>query len=129
MACSRFATWTRGLLVGSTLALAAAVPAFGPAEALPSYDGLWSVVIITNSGSCDRAYRYPVRINNGAVLNDGASLATVSGKVASNGAVTVVVSGGGKTAQGAGRLSGKLGKGSWRGGDCAGVWQAEKRNS
>jgi hypothetical protein len=43
--------------------------------------------------------------------------------------VTVVVSDGGKTAQGAVRLSGKLGKGSWRGGDCAGVWQAEKRNT
>jgi hypothetical protein len=115
---------TAGLALGSAAA-------FGtlPAASAPSYDGVWSVVIITNSGSCDRAYRYPVRIENGAVLNDGASLATVRGKVASNGAVTVVVSGGGKTAQGAGRLSGKLGKGSWRGGDCAGVWQAEKRNS
>ena len=114
---------TAGLALGSAAA-------FGtlPAASAPSYDEVWSVVIITNSGSCDRAYRYAVRINNGAVLNDGPSLATVSGKVAQNGAVTVVVSGGGKTAQ-AGRLSGKLGKGSCRGGDCAGVWQAEKRNS
>jgi hypothetical protein len=66
-----------------------------------------------------------VRINNGAVLNDGPSLATVSGKVANNGAVTVVVSGGGKTAQGAGCLSGKLGKGSWRGGD----WRLPSREA
>src|SRR5262245_36218645 len=99
-----------------------------PATSAPNYDGVWSVVIITNSGTCDRAYRYPIRISGGAVLNEGASPATINGKVASNGAVTVIVSGGGKTATGSGRLSGKVGTGSWRGGDCAGIWEAEKRS-
>jgi hypothetical protein len=116
---------TAGLVFGSAAALLTALPA----ASAPNYDGVWSVVIITNSGSCDRAYRYPVRISNGAVLNDGPSLATVSGKVASNGTVTVVVSAGSQSARGSGRLSGRIGTGSWRGGDCAGVWQAEKRSS
>jgi len=115
------------LAAGLGLAAVAAVGTL-PAASAPSYDGVWSVVIITNSGSCDRAYRYPIRISNGAVLNEGASPATINGKVGNNGAVTVSVSGGGKTAQGSGRLHGNLGTGSWRGGDCAGVWQAEKRS-
>ena len=29
------------------------------------FDGTWSVEIITEAGTCDRAYRYPVRIENG----------------------------------------------------------------
>jgi hypothetical protein len=113
-----------GLALGSAAMLGTALPA----ASAPSYDGLWSVVIITNSGSCDRAYRYPIRISNGAVLNEGSSPATISGKVANNGSVTVTVSAGSKSAVGSGRLSGHVGAGSWRGGDCAGVWEAEKRS-
>ena len=99
-----------------------------PAAAKPNYDGLWSVVIVTEKGDCDRAYRYPVRISNGAVQNDGPSLINVSGKVGGNGAVTVQVSAGDKTASGTGRLSGKAGGGKWSGGACAGTWEAERRD-
>lgn len=112
-----------GLALGSVAVLGMAQPA----TSAPSYDGLWSVVIVTQSGTCDRAYRYPIRISNGTVLNEGSSPATISGKVASNGAVTVIVSAGSKSAHGSGRLSGAIGTGSWRGGDCAGIWEAEKR--
>ena len=44
---SRFLTRVRGVSALSGLALMAAIPALGPAEAVPSYDGVWSVVIIT----------------------------------------------------------------------------------
>jgi hypothetical protein len=111
-----------GLVLG-----AAAIFGTAPATSAPSYDGLWSVVIITQSGTCDRAYRYPIRISNGSVLNEGSSPATINGKVASNGAVTVTVSAGSRSANGSGRLSGQVGAGSWRGGDCSGTWEAEKR--
>jgi hypothetical protein len=37
-----------------------------------SFDGLWSVVIVTLRGSCDRSYRYPVRIVGNRVLQAGA---------------------------------------------------------
>lgn len=116
-------------LLVAGLSLAAVPLTMMPAASAASYDGAWSVLIVTNSGSCDRAYRYPVRTDHGAVLNDGPSLVTVSGKVGGDGAVSVLVSGGGKVARGSGRLGGKSGKGSWRGGDCAGTWQAEKRSS
>jgi hypothetical protein len=129
MTYSRIVTSARGLLVGSALALTAAIPALGPAEAVPSYDGLWSVVIITRAGLCDPSYRYPIRISNGQVLNAGHSSVQITGRVGKNGAVVVNVSRGDKTAIGTGRLAATSGTGSWTGGNgiCAGVWQAERR--
>ena len=41
--------------------------------AVPGYDGLWSVSIVTEKGDCDRGYRYPVRISNGTLVNAGDS--------------------------------------------------------
>jgi hypothetical protein len=131
MTYSRIVTGARSLLVGSALALAAAIPALGPAEAVPSYDGIWSVVIITRAGLCDPSYRYPIRISNGHVLNAGKAAVQISGRVGKNGAVVVSVSKGDKTAVGTGRLAATSGGGSWTGGNgiCAGVWQAERRSS
>ena len=111
------------------LSFATAATAVMPAASAPSYDGLWSVVIITEKGACDRAYRYPIRISNGSVLNEGSSPATISGKVASNGAVTVTVSAGNQSATGSGKLSGTAGAGSWHAGECSGVWEAERRGA
>jgi hypothetical protein len=113
-----------GLALGSLTMLGTA----RPATSAPSYDGVWSVVIVTEKGTCDRAYRYPIRISNGTVVNEGSSPATITGKVASNGAVTVTVSAGSKSAIGSGRLSGAIGVGSWRGGECTGTWEAERRS-
>src|ERR1700757_4346228 len=105
MTSSSILNWTRGLFVCSALALTAALPAIGPAEALPSYDGVWSVVIITRAGICDPSYRYPIRISNGHVINAGKSAAHITGRVGKNGSVVVNVSSGDKTAIGTGRLS------------------------
>ena len=109
------------------MSFAGALCAAAPAVATPGYDGLWSVVIITEKGTCDRAYRYPVRISKGALVNAGDSPITISGKVGGNGAVTVTVSYGDKSASGSGRLSGDAGIGMWSGGACAGTWEAERR--
>jgi hypothetical protein len=130
MTYSRIFTRTRGLLVLAALSLAAALPALRPAEAVPSYDGIWSVVIVTNLGLCDPSYRYPIRITKGAVVNAGNAAVTITGKVEKNGAVIVNVAAGDKTATGTGRLAGKTGGGSWSGGNgaCSGIWQAERRS-
>jgi hypothetical protein len=129
MTSSRILMRTRALLVVAALAIAAALPALRPAEAVPGYDGLWSVVIVTNQGVCDTSYRYPIRITNGTLGNAGSAAVTITGKVGKNGAVTVHVHAGDKTATGTGRLAGKSGGGSWSGGNgaCSGVWQAERR--
>jgi hypothetical protein len=119
----------RGLVVVSALALGAAVVALRPAEAVPSFDGVWSVVIVTQQGLCEPSYRYPIRISKGNVLNAGNAQVTISGRVGKKGEVVVNVAAGDKTATGTGRLAGKVGGGSWSGGNglCSGIWQAERR--
>ena len=110
--------------------MAATVPASAPASARSNFDGKWSVLIVTQKGDCDRAYRYPVKIDNGAVGYAGDSSFTVSGKVGQNGAVTVKVARGNQSANGQGRLSATDGSGMWiaGSGDCSGIWTAERRS-
>ena len=95
-----------------------------------SLDGNWSVLIVTEKGTCDRAYRYPVKIENGSVGYAGQASFNVSGKVGANGAVTVTVSRGNQSATGTGQLSGSNGSGTLdRGsGECSGSWTAERRS-
>jgi hypothetical protein len=111
------------------LSIAAIRGLASPATSAPGHDGLWSVVIVTERGTCDRAYRYPVRISRGTVLNAGDSPVAITGRVGDNGALTVTVSHGNQRATGSGRLSGANGAGTWRGGDCSGTWQAERRGA
>lgn len=115
-----------GALVLSGAAISAIV---SPATSAPNYDGLWSVVIVTERGTCDRAYRYPVRISRGQVLNASESPVTITGRVGDNGRLTVTVSHGNQRATGSGRLSGANGTGSWSGGECSGTWEAERRGA
>src|ERR1041385_5225891 len=111
--------------------LAATVPASAPASARSNYDGTWSVLIVTQKGTCDRAYRYPVKIDNGSVGYAGNASFTVSGKVGQNGSVVVKVARGSQSANGQGRLSSTDGSGQWvaGSGECSGTWTAERRSS
>jgi hypothetical protein len=112
------------------LALACIAPVTGTAVARSVYDGSWSVLIITNSGSCDRAYRSGVLISNGYVYSEAGGI-NLQGRVAPNGTVRVSVSAGGQAAVGSGRLTRTTGGGVWRGngnaGVCEGVWRADRR--
>ena len=115
----------------AALALAA-TPAFSaPTQQAPkaNFDGNWSVLIMTQKGDCDRGYRYPVQISNGSVGYAGQASFNVGGKVGPNGAITVTVSRGDKSAHGTGTLSGAEGSGFWKtgGGECSGTWTAERR--
>jgi hypothetical protein len=97
--------------------------------ATPSYDGVWSVLVMTKKGDCDPGYRYPIRIANGKLVNAGDNAFTITGAVAQTGAITVTVSAAGKSATGIGRLAGDEGGGMWSGGSCSGSWTAERRAS
>jgi len=113
------------------LAASAAPAAPAPiAAGKASFDGNWSVLIVTEKGTCDRAYRYPVRISNGSVGYAGEASFNVTGRVGANGALTVTVSRGSQSASGSGRLSRTDGTGYWRtaGGECSGSWSAERRS-
>jgi hypothetical protein len=116
-------------------ALAILVSSVAPSFAAPiasakSFDGGWSVLIVTEKGTCDRAYRYPVKIENGSVGYAGSASFDVNGKVGANGAITVTVSKAGKSATGTGHMSGTDGAGTWTaaGGECSGTWSAERRS-
>jgi len=117
-------------LAAAAILSASALPASAPAFAKSNYDGQWSVLIVTQKGTCDRAYRYPVKIENGSVGYAGSASFNVSGKVGDNGSVTVTVSRGSQSAKGTGRMSCSDGTGTWiaGSGECSGTWTAERRS-
>jgi hypothetical protein len=110
-----------GLLVGASTS----------AKGQSSFDGSWSVLIVTDSGNCDRAYRYGVRIERGRISYTGEVGIEFSGRVERDGRVAVTVRWGEQRASGTGRLTGNRGSGTWRGrsptGECSGYWEAERR--
>lgn len=115
------------LLVAATAVFGAA----GGASAGTPFDGRWSVVVETERGSCDRAYRYGLLIQNGNVTTSASGSAfDIRGRVVRNGAVHVRVSRGASYADGHGRLGRENGSGVWKGvgdGVCSGHWFAERR--
>jgi len=96
-----------------------------------SFDGGWTVVISTDSGTCDSTNRLGIDIREGALQYSGDFSVLVRGRVATNGLVHVRISSGNQTATGSGRLSANSGTGTWRGSSsaisCAGRWSAERR--
>jgi hypothetical protein len=119
------------LRIGVALLLAtAALPLVKAAFAATTYDDRSSVVIQTDRGTCDRAYRYGIAIQNGIVRYAGDNSFNIRGQVARNGAVHVRVARGSSYADGHGRLGPDSGSGTWRGvgsGMCSGRWSAERR--
>jgi hypothetical protein len=116
------------MLLAATLSAGARAP-----SAQMSFDGHWSVLIVTDYGSCDRAYRYGVQISNGRVFYEGGSGVDISGRVGPRGQVSVQVRQGDQQATGTGRLSETSGGGRWSGASpdqrCGGHWTAERRDS
>ena len=101
----------------------------GPAANAAVRDGIWSVLIITEKGECDRGYRYEVEVANGRISYHGDSAIALAGTVTPDGATKVSIKAGEKGASGTGRLSARSGAGVWHGvgasGNCAGRWEAE----
>ena len=96
------------------------------------HDGNWSVLIITEKGDCDTAYRYAVGVANGQIRYTGDAAINMSGTVTAAGAVKVSIKMGDKGATGTGHLAASTGTGRWQGAAgagaaCTGRWEAEKR--
>ncbi|HET7678803.1 MAG TPA: hypothetical protein VFK79_01550 [Xanthobacteraceae bacterium] len=105
-----------------------------PAKAKTPFDGPWAVVIMTEKGSCDPAYRYAVVVADGNVSYDAresSGLIAISGKVDGRGQVAVNLRRAEQQANASGRLSQNGGTGTWAGTSstavCSGRWEA-KRN-
>jgi hypothetical protein len=111
----------------SVLSLLCAASVATTAAARTPYDGAWSVLIVTQRGNCDRAYRYGIQIVDGNVHYNG-GMVSFSGRVTVKGAVRVTVSAGSSRADGSGKLARNTGQGNWRGRSgndaCSGYWTA-----
>lgn len=125
-----------GLLAAFAVACLLVAAAATPSDAARkharsgSYDGLWSVSILTQVGPCDRSYRYPARITGGRVQQADSDFSyQLYGAVSKSGAISVTVSKAGQSATGYGRLRGASGGGRWSaaGGQCSGQWHASRR--
>ena len=123
--------WQGPVMGAAMLAMTLSAGARTPL-AQTSFDGPWSVLVITDSGSCDRAYRYGVQISNGRVFYEGGAGVDIFGRVGPRGQVSVQVRQGDQQATGTGRLSQASGGGRWSGSSpnqqCAGHWVAERRD-
>jgi hypothetical protein len=124
------ATSLKRMLLPTLALLAATAPGWAkPIQS--SFDGRWSVVIITDAGSCGQSYRYGLVVSGGRISYDGGSGVMVSGGVDPRGRVSVSLRYGDAAAQGSGRLSRADGGGRWQGASsgarCSGHWLAERR--
>jgi hypothetical protein len=101
-----------------------AVAASAPAMAQTPYDGLWSVTVVTKSGSCEPQTRSTLTISDGKVSAAGAD---VTGSIGREGVVRVSIGG----AYANGQLSGNSGSGKWNGASagipCSGRWEASRQ--
>ena len=114
----------------AALSLVAAVALASAAKANASFDGTWRVTIVTQSGNCDPAYSYPVKVEGGRVSYSGDGSFEISGQVGDAGAVNVSIARGDQHANGSGKLAGNAGSGQWTGKSsstvCSGRWEASR---
>ncbi len=118
-----------------SLALAGALSlASNFAQAQQQFSGNWSVEVVTEQGTCNRAYRYPVMIENGAVRSNGPQGSNgpegfnVSGRVQANGHIQTNIQRNLTRAEITGRLSDRSGSGTWTTSGaviCSGGWNAQ----
>jgi hypothetical protein len=120
----------KSVAAGLLIALGVVAGTAATAAARTAYDGMWSVVVAAESGTCSGSYRYPVAIVNGNVRHaeQGEQMFDVRGRVGADGRVNVEVSSGDLRAYGVGRLAGTSGGGTWRSSGCAGSWRAARRS-
>jgi hypothetical protein len=106
------------------ITLTAAAIASAPAMAQTPYDGLWSVTVVTKTGSCEPQTRSTLTISDGKVSAAGAD---VTGSIGREGLVRVSIGG----AYANGQLSGNSGSGKWNGASagipCSGRWEASRQ--
>jgi hypothetical protein len=116
------------VLLGITIVALAATTALAAPRGAGSYDGRWSVEVITDQGTCDRVYRWSLGIQGGQVIDVG-EVARPSGGVSPKGGVNMRFVRNNDYASATGHLSGAWGSGSWTSPTlaCSGRWRAERR--
>jgi hypothetical protein len=95
------------------------------------FDGVYSVDVVTEKGSCDK-YRWTVAVANGHVTSQssGGAMLDVVGQIARSGVVLLSFRGQDEIARAAGRMNGKSGAGHWSSASlfCSGSWHARRQD-
>ncbi|GJD52388.1 hypothetical protein OPKNFCMD_5153 [Methylobacterium crusticola] len=97
-----------------------------------SYNGTWSVQLVTESGLCDSRYTVALAIRDGDVrlAATGEGGATVSGRIGQDGSVGLNVRRGSASGAAQGRLQANSGSGTWTVSSlCTGRWTAQRRST
>ena len=119
--------WVSGAVL-IAIALAGVLTFAKGAKAGAAFDGTWRVTIITQSGNCDPAYSYPLKVVDGRISYAGDGSFEISGNVGAAGGVSVAIVRGDQKASASGKLTGTSGFGHWSGKSastsCAGRWEA-----
>ena len=106
------------------LALVMTSAATAPAIAQTPYDGLWSVTIVTKTGTCEPTANSTLTVAAGKISGPGTN---VSGSIGHEGLVRVSING----AYANGQLNGNSGSGKWNGASagipCSGRWEASRQ--
>jgi hypothetical protein len=94
------------------------------------HDGIYSVHIVTEKGTCDQSYLWTIAISGGRVSSTGSTPLEASGRVNPQGVVSLAFRGFNEVAHVVGKLSGRLGSGTWSSPtlSCAGSWRAVRRS-
>ena len=101
-----------------------------PAQARAPYDGLWSVTLSGDQGSCG-SREIEVFIRNGEISHAGdRGFFTADGRVGEQGRVEASIGALGLVASAEGQLSDRQGRGTWTmpNWGCSGQWLAERRS-
>jgi type 1 fimbria pilin len=111
-----------GMFLASFLAAGSLTAASAAAQG--PYDGLWTVTVVTKTGSCEPSARSTLTVTDGHVSAPGTQ---VSGNIGREGVVHVSING----AYANGQLSGNTGSGKWNGASggipCSGRWEASRQ--
>jgi len=113
------------------IALLAWSGANAPAQARAPYDGLWSVSLKVEQGSCAE-HEIEVFIRNGEISHAGQwGFFTAEGRVGERGRIEVTIGALGMTASADGQLFERQGSGTWQFSErgCSGRWVAERRSA
>ena len=97
------------LLVFGALMMGAAYGVQPAAAVAGGLDGIWSVLIITEKGDCDSAYRYEVKVANGHVSYAGDASLDMNGTVTPSGLVKVSIRPGSKAPRASAICRGRAG--------------------
>jgi hypothetical protein len=110
--------------IGLALCASVLTGAISPGLAQTPYDGLWTVTIVTNSGSCEPTASSTLTVTDGKISAPGTD---VSGSVGHEGLVKVSING----AYANGQITGNTGSGKWNGASagipCSGRWHAARQ--